>query len=202
MSDTEFAALAASIAAELGKLRGETWTAGPGWHNTQRRLHGPDQAVLYVSTSYQEPGRIAAHGGYPSTTTTVGREDITVAVSRGPAVIAREINRRLLPAYLARLAEVIKYNQTERADYEERGRVLGQVAGLLGGTYRQEPYEPGKSGNYSGSVSLYHLPGALFGSVSASGSPDTLDLDLHVVPRETALKILAVLAEVTKEVQR
>lgn len=192
---TQLTALARDIARELGKLREETWTSGPGWHSTQYKLSGPDEAELYVSTSYQTPGRIAAHGGYPRTNAQVGHEDITVAISRGPAATAKDINRRLLPVYLTRLAEVAKYNETERANYEARGRVLNQAAGLFGQTYKQEPYEPGKSGTHSDSLSMYDVPSVGFGSVKASGSPDTLDLDLHSVPREIVLRMLAVLAE-------
>jgi hypothetical protein len=198
MTDIEFAALAQGIARELGKLRGETWTAGPGWHSTQRKLCGPDEAELFISTDSwraRGKGRITAHGSYPTTNLRVHPEEITVAETRGAEAVAKEISRRLLPAYLDRLAEVREYNEGERAGYEARGKALNEVAARFGNAYKQEPYEPGRSNTYSDSFSLYHLHGRLYGSVEASGAPDTLRLDLHSVPRETGLRMLAVLAE-------
>lgn len=62
-----------------------------------------------------------------------------MAITRGAAVIAKEINRRLLPLYLERLAEVVKYNETEQADYEARGAALSEVAALFGTTHKTEP---------------------------------------------------------------
>ncbi len=205
MTDIEFAALAQGIARELGKLRGESWAAGPGWHDTQRRLHGPDEAELFISTDSwrtRGKGRITAHGSYPTTNLRVDPEEITVAETRGAEAVAKEISRRLLPAYLDRLAEVREYNEAERPGYEARGQVLNEVAALFGESYKQEPYEPGRPNSYSDGFSLYHLRGRLYGSVEASGTPDTLRLDLHSVPRETALRMLALLAEAETEARR
>lgn len=86
MSTADLTTLARDIARELGKLRDETWTAGPGWHSSQRKLHGPNGAEVLVATNeYQNKGRLLIHGAYPSTNGRPGRESITVVLTRGPA---------------------------------------------------------------------------------------------------------------------
>jgi hypothetical protein len=140
----------------------------------------------------QYRGRLLASGNYPNTNGRPGRESISVGLTRPAAAIAKELNRRLLPEYLANLAKVQHYNDTERSQHEERGVVMAKVARVFGQTYRQEPYELGRSNTYRDNFTLH---GALAsGSVEATGRPDTLELALRSVPTETALRILAILA--------
>ena len=197
-TDMDLTTLAKDVATELGKLRKEGWTSGDGWHTSQKRLTGPDGAELFVNVNeMQHRGRLLASGNYPKTNGRPGRESISVGLTRPAAAIAKEINRRLLPEYLANLAEVHHYNDTERTQHEERGGVMAKVAGLFGQTYEQQPYELGRSNTYRDSFRLYGAQAS--GSVEATGRPDTLEMELRSVPIETALRILAILAEPAKD---
>lgn len=192
--------LAGSIARELGKLRGEDWTAQDGYWSGQFMLTGPDGMRIYLrAAAYGNASRLAVHGELPAAMHRVtGNPHITVATARGPAVIAKEINRRLIPGYAECLRAVSEYNDTERRQYAERGRVVDEIRAMFGQeAAERKPYEPGRGDYYRDSVRL-DLPGRGYGVVEAYGEAETLSVELRSIPRGTVMRMLAVLAEPVK----
>jgi hypothetical protein len=61
------------------------------------------------------------------------RGEITVSRDRPPAVIAREITRRVLPRYLPTLAKVVANNARNVTSKERREYNAGELAKLIGG---------------------------------------------------------------------
>lgn len=188
--------LADGIARELGGLRGETWTTTEGYFASQRYLNGPGQALLLFSS---DQVRAEISTSYPESNTRGENLGLSASLARGPLAIARDINRKIMPGYLAELGRVLAWNRDEQAKHEGRTVVLNQAAELFGATFeRPGAWEPGQSGAHKDSLSLRErLPGAAFGTVEAYGEPDKLNLDLHHIPADVALRMLAVLAEST-----
>jgi len=106
----------------------------------QAELSGPDDATVVISLEHQQPvARLRISGLYHQDPE---REyqlysptlEITIAASRGPQVMARELERRLLPPYL------LEYDRLQRqlADLQRRReacRQLGrELAALIGKT--------------------------------------------------------------------
>lgn len=96
-------ALVTAVAAELGS----------GWTVVQpycwlTQLCGPQAATLALAVPPTSIGKIQILGCYPrgaGLLTNLQTVRIGVSASRGPAVVAREITRRVLPLYLAELAK-------------------------------------------------------------------------------------------------
>lgn len=80
------------------------WTAGP-WNNEAQLTHPDGRAILVHFANYRDTSRLVLHGVYPrlghryvSPRGTFANE-ISVASTRTPEAIAKEITRRLLPSY-------------------------------------------------------------------------------------------------------
>jgi hypothetical protein len=191
-TETALHTLASSVAAALDG----TWTvtkADPLHGRGLAVLAGPGTAVLHIQPSYPDTSRLTITGACPQTRRDT--RDITysigVSADRRGAVIAREITRRLLPAYLAALAQVLEYNETEGRNTATRDAVMTRAAALFG----LDPSHLAGDGHHSTQVSLSGaLPGSAYGTVTANGAAETLGLDLHGIPADTALRILAELA--------
>jgi hypothetical protein len=199
----DIAAFTWSVAHELGKIRGEVWSTTEGWDQRSRRLRGPGGAALLLREDYRDNRRVSVTGSFPRTGRRAVAPEITASHERGAAAVAKDISRRLLPGYLAELAEVLKYNEVEQANYDARAALLNQMAGIFGGQYGEHraPYEPGSSTNWRDIMHLRHVPGYHglgYGSVEASGHPDTVNVELTGLPSEVALALLQRLAELVK----
>jgi len=98
------------------------------------RLDHPDGRRLHLRRLWNNQGRVEISGAYPQSDYHLRAADhvsITVAVSRGPAVIATEINRRLLPAYAEVLGKVQAHLAQQAADHASRAQVAERLAALL-----------------------------------------------------------------------
>ena len=155
-------AFAEQVAAELEMVatRDGTWSAD-GW-----ALQSVDtgEGVL-LRPAWGEP-RLVISGLFPATDFTFrgGRPDITVAATRTPQDIAREIRRRLLPSYRPMLATVRAYNADREAEAAARRDVATRIAAQLPGSaisadYRRErtvAWDGGSSGPYRGGIAYVH----------------------------------------------
>src|SRR5215831_10736070 len=95
--------LAAAVAAELGA----DWRADVREHLVHVKRAGTDEA-LHLSVTWNKPTMVRVAGVYPEGSRDVyGLEhhSINVGGGRGAAAIAREITRRLMPAYLVELVK-------------------------------------------------------------------------------------------------
>jgi len=112
---------------------------------------------------------------------------ITVAAGRLAAAIAREIARRVLPAYDAALAEALRVRAAGDARDARADAVLRIMREAMGDE-REPEREPERGARREWSV---HGPGSLWGRVRTYG--DDIGLELEHVPVEMAAKMLRLL---------
>lgn len=94
-------ALVTAVAAELGS----SWTVVQPYC-WLLQLRGPLSAALAIAVPPTSVGKIQILGCYPrgaGLLTDLQTVRIGVSASRGPAVVAREISRRVLPLYMPEL---------------------------------------------------------------------------------------------------
>ena len=126
---TAFAALVGKL---LEELEEGTWELAES-HYGRYYLRRPDLAGSYLAVAL-EKGRVAIYGLFPDAREVrVGdAPKITVNPKRGPVVIAREVERRLLPRYVALLADATKRQQAHEARMATIQRQAEELALLLG----------------------------------------------------------------------
>lgn len=126
--DADMHILARGIAAHLGGFSVEV-------NDWMVRLRGPGGEELSVRRARQHPGRVVVHGCYPDIDAALGMpaHEITAAASRGPAAIAADITRRLLPGYRASLTQV--HDRIARRDWDDtqRAHVAARLAAAIPG---------------------------------------------------------------------
>ena len=184
------AALSIVVVRELCTIReGESWLSLEGSNSGQRALRTPGGDKL---TMTEEHGRITIAAWFPATAMPeTKRHSISVDETRGAEVIAREISRRLLPAYRAELRRVLDYNARMVRQHEERGALLTQLAEALGGTYRHPEYSLRAD---SATLRLATMPGTVGGEISVTRKADSVDMTLRNVPALVALRMLALMS--------
>jgi len=126
MTDQALIRLADDVARHLdGFTRDPAW---PTWGVALRHADGRALHLAWVWGSHES--RVEVGGGYPDG---VGykRFEITVAVSRGAQAIAREIERRLLPPYVAELQRVLAKLAVLRDEAAAVRCVAERIAGHL-----------------------------------------------------------------------
>ncbi len=100
------------------------------------RLDHPDGRGLYLHRQHNDGGRVEIVGAYPHSDyhfRTGEHVSITVAITRGPAVISREITRRLLPACTQVLGKIHAHIAKQTADHANRTRAAKRLAALIPG---------------------------------------------------------------------
>jgi hypothetical protein len=135
---------------------------GDGWRvNTERDavaelVRGDGARITFGTTNVYSADQLRISGRYPHGVIGsdgmygLGHHVIGVKRERGPAVIAREIERRLLPAYLPELRRAQAWLAERHADEAVRDSVtreLSAIAGNAPGTHA--PYTvsvPGSGG--------------------------------------------------------
>lgn len=142
-------AITRDVAPELARETGDDWRYVPDDDTyAAGRIRRADGAQLWIHGEgwTHQAGRIEIHGDYPrgpgNEVIYLDHQDrqrgmstrITVAESRGPKVIAREIARRLLPDYLERLERVRERVARDDEHEARRRRFRGELAGILGAT--------------------------------------------------------------------
>lgn len=188
MTQEEFETLAGQVAAELGKLRGEEWgVTRPGYPGKYGAdLNGPGSTRLRLSAGWDGEGKVSISTLYPEGTS--GRTwRANVNPARGPQVIAREANRRVIGAgYLDDLEQAKDRKEQQDRREQAEADLMAQVAALFG----MPPPGPGnlylgECVRGTGHVGTYwdYADGSL-----------ALDIDLTGIPAQTALAMLEVLA--------
>lgn len=205
MERQELIALTLQIALELQKLQPTTlWYADIDEenHHSQRIKAKADHAVLYVSTSYYGKGRVSIDGSlnvgknnsyvrvYQTAKDGSGWHEqrvqsISVAASRGPAVIAKETVRRFLPEYTRILDLAIdqvrkdeKYLQSRQGARQRLQIAAGQIPDVSKEDDRQS----------------FHISiGEVYGDVDVSDK--TASVHLRSLTLEQAEKLLQYLSK-------
>jgi hypothetical protein len=131
------------LGANIATILGDGWNCSyePEKYGRDRMaLNGPDDAEIVVwRARYGHDGKLDIHGIYPKNETyDVKHVRIGVGETRGPAVVAREIQRRLLPDYLPELAR-IKADNARRADnHGARLALAKELAALIKGSVNDD----------------------------------------------------------------
>lgn len=104
-------------------------------HAARVWLSGPRGQRLEVAYDDYRRERASVRGLYPAGAVTddLPNHRITVAVARGPQVIAHEITRRLLPAYLSDLAVAQQRIADRRHDDQSRARMAERLLTIAPG---------------------------------------------------------------------
>jgi hypothetical protein len=98
------------------------------------RLDHPDGRSLHLHRHYKDGSRVELAGIYPHSDYYFRNGEhvsITVAIARGPAVIAREITRRLLPTSTEVLGKVQAHIAKQADDQTNRARAAERLAALI-----------------------------------------------------------------------
>lgn len=98
-------------------------------------LHGPDRAEIFVSQDrYGNGGKLHISARYPKNSLhDVKDVSINVSTSRGPANVAREIKRRVLPTYLPELARVLAHLARRHELEADRYGFACELNNIVGG---------------------------------------------------------------------
>lgn len=138
MMSTEESTITQQLAGFIADELGDAWridTSDDFAGHRSTYLDGPDGARLSISLDWRNADRVKVYGVYPRHEKYgVEHHEIGVGRDRGPAVIAREITRRLLPTYLAELTDV-RNDNAERVQMRAARATLAQkLAEIIGGT--------------------------------------------------------------------
>lgn len=174
---------ARQIAREVAPLLGEGWVFDDR-DSAGASIAGPDDAELFFYLGYGSKGKVTISSSYPNGTYQkvwkYDRFEIGVSVSRGAAVIAKEIQRRLLPDYLPELARVrqaIADHDAAEARRDSVAEVLGKIVG---------------SEARGGEIRLYHS-GGYHGAINVGHGGDNVRIELGGLSSEQAELILSAL---------
>jgi hypothetical protein len=149
---------------------------------------GPER--LRIVASQAAPGSVTIIGIFPPSRHLVRagiRARITVNASRGPAAIAGEVTRRLLPAYRELLAAVQARNAADAAAAGVRDAVVAAITAVF-------PSEPGSQVTFCrrpDCTVLYVNTACGWGQVRISGDAAMVELQFSDVPAAAAVPMLA-----------
>ncbi len=155
-------------------------------------LDGPNGARLFLALDWRNSDRLEVSGIYPRGTQlhNVERHEIGVRRDRGPAVIAREITRRLLPGYLTDLERVQADNDERATMRDRRQSVARELAELAGGTVDAQDDRSTQAG-----VRWFHNNGDSYGDVRINYRADSVSIDIRSLPVEVARDVLALIGK-------
>jgi hypothetical protein len=192
--------LAAGVAAALGA----------GWrcvhavhHGDGARLEHPGgRALQVVYNDWQSTARLYITGEYPPGDAPPGltRSGITAAVSRGPAAIAQDITRRLLPGYEAELAAVREHQARQARWAAGRAATAARIGALPGA----EPPVEGADTIVLSHPGWQHAsrpgPAGLWdGRAEVHDDGSEVSLHIHAISADVALRMLAILTKPTRD---
>jgi len=167
-------------------------------------LEGPRDGVIsiVVDRGWENSNRVRIFGGYPTYegVTVLSSHDtkfpeIGVAISRGAAVIAREIQRRFLPKYwplVERASKLVERYTTDNEIVLYNAEYIEQVSGgcirphsVEGAIICKTPIVQFDSGDIRGKVQVQR---------------HTVNLDIKYCPIGLALQLLEIVSNYTKPV--
>lgn len=197
MENTELQALTREVAGVLAQATGDAWTyvERDDTYTHVGRIARADGPVVFVhGPSYQHKGKLSITGDYPRDAEgqyvyvdwddrQAGAPSIGVGEGRGAKVVASEIARRFLPAYLDRYAKVAERVAASNAHDEARKALADRLAAAIGTTARHD------RGGSEVSVSVNNDGG--YGDVHVS-SGNSVSIDLRSVTPEVAEAVLRV----------
>lgn len=134
MTPDEFRTLIDDVASALG----DGWSHEATDENIRygfTHLAGPNGARLSIGHDrYRSGGKLEISGAYPDNQV-YGLPTIKIGVgeTRGAAVIAKEISRRVLPDYLVELERVVADNARRGANADARRVLATELAAVVGG---------------------------------------------------------------------
>lgn len=195
--------LLTAVAGELAELGGG-WSPVPEEDRGHRRIQKGDVVLHFSQTSYgsaAEVGRVTVSGSYwhlsqgvnggyrsPRDYGAIKYEEkepsIGVAVSRGAAVVAKEIRRRLLPE-VERITAAMKVKVAEALAHQDQTLTNAErFAEALGGEVRAND-----GGRYGGSREIPVYANGNGSYVSARVCGDSVRFEHFTTDIETALAI-------------
>lgn len=157
-----------------------------------------EYARLAIRRQYNDPGRITITGIGPDGWTRLPlREDTksallakcTAAVDRDPAVIAREVQRKVLPAYLPALAAVVQRLAEDERAAQARREEADSLVGLFGGHQISGFSSP------HASRSVVSLSSRMVGTVELNHDGSEWDVQLRSLPADLAKQIISLVYE-------
>ncbi|MQS17481.1 hypothetical protein F7Q99_36180 [Streptomyces kaniharaensis] len=176
---------------------------GPGWTHEAEfyasgsvRLKHPAGWRLRIwrprSTGHMSH-RLTVTGCTPEGWWGDSKDEITVASNRPAPAVAAEIRRRLLPGHRATMRQAL----ADRAQEERYARARqAAMARLRQALPALEPYghdQDGSSGSFYAGQAIGRFPAHASGTVRINHHGGSVQLDLHSVPLERAVRILSVL---------
>ncbi len=186
--DPELARLARAVASHLDGFTARTVDD----FGCRARLDHPDGRSLYLHRQYKDGGRVEIAGVYPHSDyyfRTGEHVSITVAIARGPAVIAREITRRLLPAYTDVLGKVQAHIAKQADDQANRARAAERLAALIPGSSIHD------DGNRATTIRWYATDALIgYGHINLSGAGTSGTFEGRSLPIATVERLAAALA--------
>ncbi|WP_327359577.1 hypothetical protein [Streptomyces sp. NBC_01304] len=161
-----------------------------------RLLHPSGIGIAVYQINTHE--RLTVGGIFPGVGSALSSDTITLGTHRPPERLARDIIRRVLPGYLAKIGEALE--EAAEAERHRQARVvmnerLTQVLPNISrghispheATDRKRSYWPG------GVRSLDPRPAIAQGEVKLSTDAQSMDIKMSEVPTALALRILALL---------
>jgi hypothetical protein len=181
--------LARQVATELWGKAGDAQYAHGMAGTAYLTLIGSDQK-LFFRPDWKNRDKLLISGVYPATDMNPDQHYIRVSPTRNPKAIASDISRRLLPGYRTELDKVKAYNSRVSGDQAKRVAVLSEVTSAMGSAAGQDEDMPDR---HKARVTLLSEHG--YGDVEIGHDGEHISLNLRYLPKEVALKMLAVLSE-------
>jgi hypothetical protein len=176
--------LAGDVAAELG------WELLPEG-GEEGAMIGCGYLRYQILEKWDRPGHLAINGGDPCREhMLIPGQSISVRADRGPEVIAAEIRRRLMGSYADAARSYVAGAEDEARREQARVDLLTSLAA---GFPHARIY--GRSEETSTEVALGPTEHDGSWRVGVDWDASQVRFDLHNVPIETALRMLAILAE-------
>lgn len=172
--------LSREIAAELGDWRVDE-SEQYADHRSTYLVH-QSGARLSLAPAWNKPDRLEIAGTYPQGTHNVARferYEIGVTATRGATTIAKEIRRRLLPAYLAEHRRVLDALHAHDDDRQAATAAARTLASLL----RTERISEPRDGSTRANASCYR--DGLYGGFTVTAR-NNVDMELHGLTTEQA----------------
>lgn len=195
-----------SVGEQVAPRLGDGWSLHPNngeYNDEYRELHGPNGQALYFAFKddtkltfgprwpKDETGRESFPRGYQNEPKVEG---IKVSIEKTPEIIARDIQRRLLPQYQATLAAIQKRLEESSSYEKKRAANLERLAKVVGTTVRYD-----RNGQAPHSISHYRNDGPYAREIYTNDT--TADINLSSVPMKLAVEILALIANYGKKVE-
>ena len=182
------------FAVALARAMGAGWRA-EAMHERGAHLRHRDGRALFLHAPtypFSMQGRVEVSGVYPHRQAwRRDRASVTVGISRDPAAIAKDLQRRLMPAYEAELAVALAAEAAQEAAAAEVGRVAAAILAAVPGSDQEVQGVP------YGEARVRLRGHGYRHDVRVRGGRDgvEVDMDLRGVPAGDVLRMLTALGE-------